>query len=159
MKRFLPKKKTVIKYSVISVLLGIGFFIYTDDHDAPVLRGFHFEQREGFEREYEFGGNLTDARGVSDATFECVTGDETKLVIVVTMSGNDRNKTSFGILSRSPNWAGSWKGTSYDLDFTGRAVFPETQQDFDCSWQAVLQDNLGNSVTLENLAETKIRIG
>ncbi len=158
-RRFLPKKQTLIKYAVISVLLGIGFYFYTDDHDAPTLRGFHFEQRGGFEREYEFGGNLTDARGVSDATFECVTDEETKLVIVVTMSGNDRNKTSFGILSRSPNWAGSWKGTSYDLDFTGRAVFPNSKQDIACSWRANLRDNLGNNVTLTELAETKIRIG
>lgn len=159
MKRFLPKKKTIIKYSVISILVGVGFFIYTDDHVAPELSDFRFEQREGFEREFEFGGNLKDARGVSDATFQCLSGDEAKLVIVVTMTGSDRNKTSFGILSKSPNWAGSWKGTSYDLDFTGRAVFPDTKQEIDCSWQANLRDNLGNSTVIENLAQTKIRIG
>ncbi len=159
MKRFLPKRKTVIKYTIISVLLGIGFFIYTDDHDAPVLSNFKFEPRNGSDREYQFSGNLTDARGVSDAVFECMTGDQIKLVMVVTMTGNDRNKTSFGILSRSPNWSGSWKGTSYDLDFTGRATFPAKQADIDCSWQARLRDNLGNEAVLKDLAETKIRIG
>ncbi|MEY4408920.1 MAG: hypothetical protein RLZ65_938 [Actinomycetota bacterium] len=159
MKRFVPGKKTIIKYLVISVLLGIGFFIYTDDHDAPALSDFKFSVSDENPLRFQYSGRLSDARGVASATFECSSESKTELVIVVGMSGVNRNQTSFGILSRSPNWSGNWRGTSYDLTFQGRADFPNDQIDIDCTWIAKLRDNLGNEAVLTDIQKTQIRIG
>ncbi len=158
MRRFFPEKRTVVKYTIISLVLGAGFYFYTDDHDAPQLTGFAFENTDK-PNEYEYSGRLTDARGVSRAEFECLDQGEIKLVIVVAMTGADRNKTSFGILSKSPIWSGSWKGTSYVLDFGGRAIFPSQTQPISCIWRGKLRDNLGNEAVIENLQKTEIQVG
>ncbi len=158
MGRFLPSRKTVIRYTIISLILGAGFYFYTDDHDAPQLTGFAFENTDK-STEYEYSGRLTDARGVSRAQFECLDQGEIKLVIVVAMTGADRNKTSFGILSKSPIWSGSWKGTSYALDFGGRAIFPSQTEPISCIWRGKLRDNLGNEAVIENLQKTEIQVG
>ncbi len=158
MGRFLPSRKTVIRYTIISLILGAGFYFYTDDHDAPQLTGFAFENTDK-PTEYEYSGRLTDARGVSRAQFECLDQGEIKLVIVVAMTGADRNKTSFGILSKSPIWSGSWKGTSYELDFRGRAIFPSQTEPISCIWRGKLRDNLGNEAVIENLQKTEIQVG
>lgn len=158
MKRFFPEKKTILKYSLISALLGIGLFIYTDDHDAPALGDFRFSVSDENPLRFEYSGRLSDDRGVASATFECISETKTELVIVVGMSGVNRNQTSFGILSRSPNWSGNWRGTSYDLTFQGRADFPDDQVDTDCTWIAKLRDNLGNETVLTDIQKTQIRI-
>ena len=157
-KRFIPQPKTILKYAIIGLLTVIAFWLYTDDHQAPELSGFQFEPSRNDPSRFEYSGRLIDARGVASATFECLSQSNTKLVIVVGMSGSNRNQTSFGILSRSPNWSGNWRGTSYDLVFTGRADFPSNQEPIDCVWNAKLRDNLGNEAILEDLQRTKIRI-
>jgi hypothetical protein len=158
-KRFLPAKKTIVKYLVISVLLGIGFFIYTDDPEAPALSNFKFSVSDENPLRFQYSGRLSDARGVASATFECISETKTELVIVVGMSGVNRNQISFGILSRSPNWSGNWRGTSYDLTFQGRADFPNDQLNINCAWMAKLRDNLGNEAVLTDIQKTQIRIG
>ncbi len=137
----------------------MAFWLYTDDHEAPQLSGFKFEPSQEHASRFEYSGKLTDARGVASATLECISKTKTELVIVVGMSGVNRNQTSFGIMSRSPNWSGNWRGTSYDLTFQGRADFPNDQIDIDCAWIAKLRDNLGNEAVLTDIQKTQIRIG
>lgn len=158
MAHFTSTRKTIVKYALIGLAFGLALIFYTDDHDAPRLSDFKFEPSLDNPARYEFSGRLTDARGVASATFECVSQASTKLVIVVSMSGSNRNQTSFGILSRSPNWSGNWRGTSYDLEFSGRADFPSNLEPIDCTWTAKLRDNLGNENLVKELQETKIRI-
>lgn len=139
------KRKTLMKYSAITIVSVAGFALYTNDHSAPELESFYFQQGP-IEGEYELGGRITDERGVSYAEFECFEGTELKQVIVVAMSGANRNKVSFGVLSRSPNWVGSWKGTSYDLTFS--AILRNQPVSQNCRWSATLKDNLGNQTQL-----------
>lgn len=152
------ERKTLIRYAIFAAVATGLYLLYTDDHEAPVLTGFSFEKSDESGLNYEFSGAISDARGVSKAEFYCQDGGATKLVVVVAMSGADRNKTSFGILSRSPVWSGNWKGTSYDLDFSGRAIFPSDTPEINCQWQGILRDSLGNSRTVE-LQQTSVKPG
>jgi hypothetical protein len=138
--------KSLIKYAAITALVGIGAYVYLDDHEAPRLEGFVFEST-GTPGTYAYSGAITDARGTSWAEFTCIEDSDTKLVVHLAMSGAQRHSSSFGILGRSPQWTGSWKGTSYELEFSGRAVFPPGSDPVSCRWQVELKDNVGNRAT------------
>ena len=139
--------------------MGLGLYLfYTDDHEAPVLSDFRFEQVDEAGLSFRYSGSISDARGVSKAEFTCLDNGTPRLVIVVAMSGADRNKSSFGFLSRSPVWSGNWKGTSYDLSFSGRAIFPSDTPAISCNWQAQLRDSLGNARTV-SLIQTEVASG
>lgn len=138
-----PKPKTLIKYSIFTILGLVGFFIYTDDQEPPVLSGFNFSANTLEAGSYVFSGRISDERGVAKAAFSCLDGDEVRMVIDVAMSGSNRNQVSFGFISKSPHWAGNWSGTSYELEFQGRTKVPGTLPT--CTWQAELKDSLGNS--------------
>ena len=140
-----PKPKTLIKYSVFSAL-GLGaFFLYANDHEPPVLTGFSFEADSQEVGEYVFSGAISDERGVAKAAFSCLDGDQIRMVIDVAMSGSNRNQVSFGLISKSPHWAGNWSGTSYELQFQGRTNLGERAPS--CIWRAELKDSLGNTKT------------
>jgi hypothetical protein len=138
-----PTRKTVLKYSVISVLSVAGFALYTNDHTPPVLTGFSFQANPDEAGRYDFSGRITDERGTSKAYFRCMAEDKEQFVLNVAMSGSNRNQVSFGVISRSPHWAGNWKGTSYDLYFQGQTNLPVGSEP-NCQWQVELVDSLGN---------------
>lgn len=94
--------------------------------------------------QFEFSGQLSDSRGVTNAEFQCVEDGEIKLLIYLAMAGSDRNRVSFGQISGSFGWAGRWSGTSYDLSFEGLATLPPNLEATNCKWFAKLGDILGN---------------
>jgi hypothetical protein len=141
--RLRPSRKTVLKYGSISVVAGIAFFLYTNDSAPPVLSDFSFAASASDPETFEFSGRITDERGVSKALFRCLDGQEEKMVLDVAMSGASRNQVSFGLISKSPHWAGNWKGTSYDLRFQGQTNLIEGLEP-SCNWQVELVDALGN---------------
>jgi hypothetical protein len=140
-----PKPKTLIKYSAFTALGLVAYFLYTNDHEPPVLTGFSFEADSQEVGEYVFSGAISDERGVAKAAFSCLDGDQVRMVIDVAMSGSNRNQVSFGLISKSPHWAGNWSGTSYELEFRGQTNLGE--QGPSCIWQAELKDSLGNTKT------------
>lgn len=138
-----PARKTVLKYSAISILCIAGFALYTNDQAPPVLTDFSFQANAAEAGRYDFSGRITDERGTSKAYFRCMAGDKEQFVLNVAMSGSNRNQVSFGVISRSPHWAGNWKGTSYDLYFQGQTNLPVGSEP-NCQWQVELVDSLGN---------------
>ena len=126
----------------IATLSTAGFLLYTNDRVAPVVSEFSFAESDAEPGRYKFSGRITDERGVSRAFFRCLEGEQEQLVLDVAMSGSNRNQVSFGLISKSPHWAGNWKGTSYDLRFQGQTLLTELAPT--CQWQAELEDSLGN---------------
>lgn len=140
-----PKLKTVLKFGTIATLSTIAFFLYTNDRNPPELSEFSFEASPSTPGRYDFSGRITDERGVAKAAFRCLKDDVETMVLDVAMSGANRNQVSFGLISKSPHWAGNWKGTSYDLSFQGQTNLP-TGFEPDCMWQVALVDALGNRI-------------
>jgi len=138
-----PARKTVLKYTAISILCTAGFALYTNDRNPPELTEFSFEAHAFEVGRYDFSGRLTDTRGTAKAYFRCLDGEKEQFVLNVAMSGSNRNQVSFGVISRSPHWAGNWKGTSYDLKFQGQTNLPAGSEP-NCQWQVELVDSLGN---------------
>lgn len=141
--RLRPSRKTVVKYGLISIAVAIAFFVYTNDSAPPKLANFSFAASPSDPETFEFSGRITDERGVSKASFRCVSGESEKMVLDVAMSGASRNQVSFGLISKSPHWAGNWKGTSYDLTFQGQTKLPAGFEP-NCIWQVEMVDALGN---------------
>ena len=129
--------------------MAIGSIWFFSDKDSPELTGFELSAQAvsiSQDGKFEFAGSFTDARGVTEAQFECVENGEPKLIIVLAMQGNDRNRVSFGKISGSSTWTGRWSGTSYDLQFEGLAPLSDSFDPTSCSWYARLGDIVGNRV-------------
>lgn len=146
--RLRASRKTLLKYGAISIAVAIAFFVYTNDSAAPKLDNFSFAENPSGSRTFEFSGRITDERGTSKAFFRCLQDNQELMVLDVAMSGSNRNQVSFGLISKSPHWAGNWKGTSYDLKFQGQTKLPDGFAP-DCSWQVELVDALGNKTLQE----------
>lgn len=138
-----PARKTVLKYSAISILCVASFVLYTSDQVPPNLTEFSFKANATEAGRYDLSGRITDERGTAKAYFRCMDGGREQFVLNVAMSGSNRNHVSFGVISRSPHWAGNWKGTSYDLFFQGQTNLPAGTEP-SCQWQVELADSLGN---------------
>lgn len=143
-----PNRKTVLKYLAIATVSTVGFALYTNDRTPPVLSDFSFSESLTEPGRYDFSGRITDERGTSKAFFRCLQENQELMVLDVAMSGSNRNQVSFGLISKSPHWAGNWKGTSYDLKFQGQTKLPDGFAP-DCSWQVELVDALGNKTLQE----------
>jgi hypothetical protein len=141
-----PSRKSILKFGAVALVGGLAFFFYTNDSTPPQLTDFSFAPSATDPATFEFSGRITDERGVSKAFFRCLDGEAEKMVLDVAMSGSSRNQVSFGLISKSPHWAGNWKGTSYDLSFQGQTSLPEGF-DSSCIWQVELSDALGNKTT------------
>ena len=129
--------------------MAIGSIWFFSDKDSPELTGFELSAQAvsiSQDGKFEFAGSFTDARGVTEAQFECVENGEPKLIIFLAMQGNDRNRVSFGKISGSSTWTGRWSGTSYDVQFEGLAPLSASFDPTSCNWYARLGDIVGNRV-------------
>ncbi len=139
-----------IRYLIAGVVIWIAIAIYTGESDAPVLESFEATSQEidlSVDNTFEFSGLITDERGISSATLDCIAGEKSEFVIVVATSGINKHRVAFGKTSSSPNWIGRWEGTKQRIEFEGAAEVPLDTKSLDCQWQVNLKDSLGNEIT------------
>jgi len=149
----LPSKPKIFGYVALTLAGAIAAGFYFNDFSAPRLDNFSTSKQVVSVKDpapqFEFSGQLSDARGVTNAEFQCVEDGETRLLIYLAMAGSDRNRVSFGQVSGSFGWAGRWFGTSYDLRFEGLANLPPNLETTHCEWFAKLGDILGNETYVD----------
>ena len=145
-----PWVRSGIRYLAAGIVIWIAIAIYTGESDAPVLESFEVSNSEidlTKDDSFEFSGVISDERGISNATLECIDGEKSEFVIVVATSGINKYRVAFGKTSSSPNWIGRWEGTKQRIEFEGIAEVPADTQDLQCEWQVNLVDSLGNEIT------------
>ena len=145
-----PWVRSGIRYLAAGIVIWIAIAIYTGESDAPVLESFEVSNSEidlTKDDSFEFSGVISDERGISNATLECIDGEKSEFVIVVATSGINKYRVAFGKTSSSPNWIGRWEGTKQLIEFEGIAEVPLDTQNLQCEWQASLVDSLGNEIT------------
>jgi hypothetical protein len=124
--------------------------MYTGESDAPVMESFEVSSQDidlAVDNTFEFSGAITDERGISSATLDCLAGEKSEFVIVVATSGINKYRVAFGKTSSSPNWIGRWEGTRQRIEFEGAAEVPLETKSLNCQWQVNLKDSLGNEIT------------
>jgi hypothetical protein len=145
-----PWVRSGIRYLIAGVVLWIAIAIYTGESDAPVMESFGVSSQDidlAVDNTFEFSGAITDERGISSATLECMAGEKSEFVIVVATSGINKYRVAFGKTSSSPNWIGRWEGTRQRIEFEGAAEVPLDTKSLNCQWQVNLKDSLGNEIT------------
>ena len=145
-----PWVRSGIRYLIAGLAIWIAIAIYTGETDAPALERFEVSNQEidlAIDNTLEFSGVITDERGVSSATLDCMSGEKSEFVIVVATSGINKYRVAFGKTSSSPNWIGRWEGTKQRIEFEGIAEVPNDTKDLSCQWQVNLKDSLGNEIT------------
>jgi hypothetical protein len=145
-----PWIRSGIRYLIAGVVIWLAIAIYTGETDAPTLESFAISNEEidlSVANTFEFSGVITDERGISSATLDCLAGEKSEFVIVVATSGINKYRVAFGKTASSPNWIGRWEGTKQRIQFEGLADVPLDTQDLTCQWQANLKDSLGNEIT------------
>jgi hypothetical protein len=145
-----PWVRSGIRYLAAGLVIWIAIAIYTGESDAPVLESFEVSNSEIYlakDNSFEFSGAISDERGISNATLECIAGEKSEFVIVVATSGINKYRVAFGKTSSSPNWIGRWAGTKQRIEFEGIAEVPAGTPDLRCGWQVNLVDSLGNEIT------------
>jgi hypothetical protein len=145
-----PWVKSGIRYLIAGIVIWVAIAIYTGESDAPALESFTVSREDidpAVDGSFEFSGVITDERGVSSATLDCLAGDKSEFVIVVATSGINKYRVAFGKTSSSPNWIGRWEGTKQRIEFEGAAEVPLDTKSLNCQWQVNLKDSLGNEIT------------
>jgi hypothetical protein len=145
-----PWVRSGIRYLIAGLAIWIAIAIYTGETDAPALERFEVSSQDinlAIDNTLEFSGVITDERGVSSATLDCMAGEKSEFVIVVATSGINKYRVAFGKTSSSPNWIGHWEGTKQRIEFEGFAQVPIDTEDLQCEWRVNLKDSLGNEIT------------
>jgi len=145
-----PWVRSGLRYLIAGVVLWIAIALYTGESDAPVLESFEVTSQDidlAVDNAFEFSGVITDERGISSATLDCMAGEKSEFVIVVATSGINKYRVAFGKTSSSPNWIGRWEGTRQRIEFEGAAEVPLDTTSLNCQWQVDLKDSLGNEIT------------
>lgn len=145
-----PWVRSGLRYLIAGVVLWIAIAMYTGESDAPVMESFEVSSQDidlAVDNTFEFSGAITDERGISSATLDCLAGEKSEFVIVVATSGINKYRVAFGKTSSSPNWIGRWEGTRQRIEFEGAAEVPLETKSLNCQWQVNLKDSLGNEIT------------
>lgn len=145
-----PWVRSGLRYLAAGAVAWIAIAIYTGESDAPVLESFEISREDidlSADNSFDFSGVITDERGISSATLDCMANEESEFVIVVATSGINKYRVAFGKTASSPNWTGRWEGTKQRIKFEGSAEIPSDTENLNCEWQVNLKDSLGNEIT------------
>jgi len=152
--------RTLLGYGLAILLVYVGFLIYSNDSEAPQLSDFAvgapvYDGSSGQAR-IDFSGHITDPRGIGSAEIHCIENGVSDFFIYVELYGSSKYLVSFGQVSGSFSWLGSWDGSASDLTFKGAGRLPASSEATTCNWESRLKDSLGNYEVLDLGISTSI---
>ena len=145
--------RTFFGYGIAALLAYVGFLIYSNDSEAPVLSDFSvseptYDATSG-QAVINFSGQISDPKGIGSAEIHCIENGESDFFIYIELYGSSKYLVSFGQVSGSFSWLGSWDGSASDLTFKGKGKLPFSAEAATCNWESRLKDSLGNYEVLD----------
>ena len=152
--------KSFLKYGLIALAVYLGYLIYANDSEAPVLSNFKVSapvfDSDKNQATFTFSGQVSDPKGISSAEIHCVQNGQSDYFIYLELFGSSKYLVSFGQRSGSFSWLGGWDGSASDLTFEGKGRIAASAELFRCNWESRLKDSLGNYEVIDLGISTEI---